>query len=66
MSHQASGSTGIAPGQRQPIHVWDHSRICLIDEWNFGISDLGLFMQDQHITISCCILSSSIFLAHIE
>ncbi len=66
MSHQDSSS------------IWDHSRTaatnsCLrsqqdvsIDEWNFWISDLGLFMQDKHITISCCILSSSIFLAHIE
>ncbi len=54
MSHQDSGS------------IWDHSRTaatnsCLgsqqdvsIDERNFWISDLGLFMQDKHITISCC------------
>ncbi len=58
MSHQDSSS------------IWDHSRTvatnsCLgsqqdvfIDE---RISDLGLFMQDEHITVSCCILSSSIF-----
>ncbi len=51
MSHQDSGS------------IWDHSRTvatnsCLgsqqdvsIDEWNFLISDLGLFMQDQLITV---------------
>ncbi len=56
MSHQDS------------VSIWDHSRTvatnsCLgsqhdmsIDERNFLISDLGLFMQDQHITISCCIL----------
>ncbi len=50
--------------------VWDHSRTaasnsCLgsqqdvsTDEWNFWISDLGWFMQDEHIILkkqwSCC------------
>ncbi len=57
--------------ERPPsVCIWDHSRTvatnsCLeswqdvsIDEWNFWMSDLGLFMQDEHIIVkkqwSCC------------